>query len=104
MLSIGLWNWFTSLTSQEKAIIVTGVLGIWGAGLSTYNTVVQRSEKRRRLRIRFEKGAVFDVSTSSQSEPRALVRIINSGHVPVTLSAISFFYRRAFGKEWLTFY
>lgn len=61
------------------------VLGVWGAGLSTYNTLQSWRDKRPRVRVRVSYGVL-----PTRTAPRiaVVIGVSNPGQQPVTITEV----------------
>ena len=68
-------------------LIITALVALYGAALSTVSFLLNRREKKRRLRVTTSWGMLVRGQTLSRE--MLIVKAANSGHRSVTLSSIS---------------
>ena len=66
--------------------IVTGIVAVFGALLSTWNAVSKQLEKRRRVTVKVSRG--FETYGPVLGPSSVIVTALNKGHLSVTLSGV----------------
>ena len=87
------------LTLSDLGIIVSICLGLYAAILSTFNLIVQRREKVRRLRVSIERGSSASTDGSQESEEQVKMEAANTGNQKVTLAGV---WIQCYGNRGLT--
>ena len=70
---------------MDWAALITALVALYGAALSTYTLVSSRHDKRRRVKVELSTG--FLVHGPDLSTYMLFIGVSNPGHIPVTLQS-----------------
>ena len=76
------------ITWDQGIQILTALVALWGAGLSTYTFVTNRRDKRRVLKVRLRYALVPNIK--SEPESRITITVSNPGYHSLTVTSVSF--------------
>ncbi len=68
----------------DWGILVAMILGFWGAGLSTYNTIMEQQSQRARVRVAIYRGLV----DWYPDHPLIIIEAVNTGAKDVALISV----------------